>query len=179
MTDPRHAESNAAHNLALLKRFLGCQLAQLNKALEKAKADVAEFTTSLDAGRCSCGGGEELAAVEESQKCLRPSGFRSRGFRKAFPGGVEDVRRRAELWGRCIHSRRVSFVGARHRHISQDSKWCQWSRLAKKELCRACSPRLAHSEIWKFEAGTGEDPFAKVKGVITDLFGRLQGGGFD
>ena len=44
---------------------------------------------------------------------------------------------------------------------------------------RKSSAALAHlasriPKIWKFETGTGEDPFAKVKGVITDLFGRLQ-----
>ena len=44
----------------------------------------------------------------------------------------------------------------------------------ERTLCRASTARLAHSEIWKFEAETGEDPFAKVKGVFTDLFGRLQ-----
>ena len=59
-------------------------------------------------------------------------------------------------------------------HLAEFEVVSMVRRLAKKELCRACSPRLAHSEIWKFEAGTGEDPFAKVKGVITDLFGRLQ-----
>eukprot|EP00450_Noctiluca_scintillans_P037561 CAMPEP_0194549592 /NCGR_PEP_ID=MMETSP0253-20130528/95285_1 /TAXON_ID=2966 /ORGANISM="Noctiluca scintillans" /LENGTH=308 /DNA_ID=CAMNT_0039397023 /DNA_START=76 /DNA_END=1000 /DNA_ORIENTATION=- len=48
LDDTRHTESHAAHNFAMLKQSLEDQLAQLNKALEKAKGDVAEFTTSLD-----------------------------------------------------------------------------------------------------------------------------------
>ena len=39
LDDTRHAVSNAAHNFAMLKQSLVDQLAQDNKALEKAKAD--------------------------------------------------------------------------------------------------------------------------------------------
>ena len=49
LDDTRHTESNAAHSFSLLQQSLGDQFAQLNNALKKAKADVAEFTTSLDA----------------------------------------------------------------------------------------------------------------------------------
>ena len=66
---PRHAESNAAHNLAIVKKSLEDQLAKANKALEKAKADVARITTSLDAGRDALAVAEErLAAVERSRR---------------------------------------------------------------------------------------------------------------
>ena len=48
-------------------------------------------------------------------------------------------------------------------------------RLAKEEHS-ALLPHLASriSAILKFSAGTGEDPFAKVKGLITELISRLQ-----
>ena len=46
LDDTRHAESNAAHNFSMLQQSLEDQLAQLNRALKKAKAD--EYTTSLD-----------------------------------------------------------------------------------------------------------------------------------
>ena len=42
----RLAELNAAHTFALLKHSKEDQLAQDNKALEKAKADRTEFRTS-------------------------------------------------------------------------------------------------------------------------------------
>ena len=52
--DTRHAESNAANNFSMFQQSLEDQLAQDNKAnstglFTRAKADVAEFTTSLDA----------------------------------------------------------------------------------------------------------------------------------
>ena len=62
--DTRHAESNAAHNFSMLQLFLEDQLAQLNRALKKAKADVAEFTASLDA---------EKADLVEAEKSLSAS----------------------------------------------------------------------------------------------------------
>ena len=48
MTHPRHAESNAAYSLALLKQSSGCQVAQFNKASDQAKADVVEFSVASD-----------------------------------------------------------------------------------------------------------------------------------
>ena len=54
------------------KQFLEDQLAHFNKALEKA--DVAEFTTSLDVGRDALAEAEKsLAAGEESQDASRSS----------------------------------------------------------------------------------------------------------
>ena len=55
----RHAESNAAHNFALLKQSLD-QLTQDIKALTKAKVDNSEFASSLEAERA------DLAEAEKS-----------------------------------------------------------------------------------------------------------------
>ena len=44
-----HAESNAAHNFALLRQSLEDQLALDNKALTKAKAVNSKFASSLEA----------------------------------------------------------------------------------------------------------------------------------
>ena len=55
-----HAESNAAHNFALLKQSLEDQLTQDNKALTKTKADNSEFASSLEAERA------DLAEAEKS-----------------------------------------------------------------------------------------------------------------
>merc|ERR1719414_2422993 len=51
LDDTRHAESNAAHNFAMLKQSLEDQLAQDNKALEKGKTAKAEFATALEEGK--------------------------------------------------------------------------------------------------------------------------------
>ena len=57
----RHAESNAAHKFSMFQLFLEDQLAQLNRALKKAKLDVAEFTASL---------GAEKGDLVEAEKSL-------------------------------------------------------------------------------------------------------------
>jgi len=57
----RHAELDAAHNIALLKHSLEDELAQDNKTLEKAKAGRTEFRTSLAAGK---------ADLQEAEKSL-------------------------------------------------------------------------------------------------------------
>ena len=57
------AHATPGRDFASLKQFLEDQLAQLNKALEKAKEDVAEFTTKLVAGRDSFA--EELKAFHQ------------------------------------------------------------------------------------------------------------------
>ena len=45
LDDIRHAKSIATHNFAVLMQSLDNQLAQIDKDLEKAKADVTNFTT--------------------------------------------------------------------------------------------------------------------------------------
>ena len=45
----RHAESNAAHNFALLRQSLEDQLAQDSTALDRVEADRTMFATSLAA----------------------------------------------------------------------------------------------------------------------------------
>ena len=48
-------------------------------------------------------------------------------------------------------------------------------KLAKKEHSAALAQLASRiSAIMKFGAGAGEDPFAKVKGLITELINRLQ-----
>ena len=57
--DTRHSWSNAAHNFEMLKQSFEDQLTQLDTDLDKANANEAEFTTSLEVGevdlwRLSC-----------------------------------------------------------------------------------------------------------------------------
>ena len=84
------------------------------------------------------------------------------------------MRRREELRGRCS-LQESSLVGARHRHTSQVSNGCQWSGGSSRKNSAALSQLASRfSEVWRFDAGAGEDPLAKVKGVFTDSFGRCR-----
>ena len=68
LDDTRHAESNAAHNFSMLQQSLEDQFAQLNRALKKAKADVAEFTTSLDVEKTDLVEAEKSLTASVSRK---------------------------------------------------------------------------------------------------------------
>ena len=63
LDDTRRAVSNAAHNFAMLKQSLEDQLAQDNKALEKAKAYQLVANS----------GGGEMASLEASQAASKNS----------------------------------------------------------------------------------------------------------
>ena len=62
------------YSSAALKQSLEDQLAQFNKALEKAKADVTEVTTLLDAGKA------DLAKAEKSLAALVTLHTSEKGF---------------------------------------------------------------------------------------------------
>jgi len=190
LDDTRHAESNAAHNFALLKQSLEDQLAQLNKDLEKAKADVAEFTTSLDAGKADLAEAEKsLAALVASQAASKSSCVQVASDHEAsVKAFAEELKALAD----ATHVLQSETGGAEGQTYSlfqeSSSAGLQTSthlagsevvtlvrRLAKKEHSAALAQLASRiSAIMKFGAGSGEDPFAKVKGLITDLISRLQ-----
>ena len=75
----RHAELNVAHNFALLKQSLEDQLAQDNKALEKAKADRVQYIFG-------CRKSADLLEAEKSLVAVQASDAACAGV-KGFVGG--------------------------------------------------------------------------------------------
>jgi len=190
LDDTRHAESNAAHNFAMLKQSLEDQLAQLNKDLEKAKADVAEFTTSLDAGKADLAEAEKsLAALVASQAASKSSCVQVASDHEAsVKGFAEELKALADAT-QVLQSETGGAEGQTYSlfqesssaglqtstHLAGSEVVTLVRRLAKKEHSAALAQLASRiSAIMKFGAGSGEDPFAKVKGLITDLISRLQ-----
>ena len=190
LDDIRHAESNAAHNFAMLKQSLEDQLAQLNKALEKAKADVAEFTTSLDAGKADLAEAEKsLAALVASQAASKSSCVQVASDHEASVKGFAEELKALEDATHVLQSETGGAEGQTYSlfqesssaglqtstHLAGSEVVAVVRRLAKKEHSAALAQLASRiSAIMKFGAGSGEDPFAKVKGLITDLISRLQ-----
>jgi len=190
LDDTRHAESNAAHNFAMLKQSLEDQLAQLNKDLEKAKADVAEFTTSLDAGKADLAEAEKsLAALVASQAASKSSCVQVASDHEAsVKGFAEELKALADAT-QVLQSETGGAEGQTYSlfqesssaglqtstHLAGSEVVTLVRRLAKREHSAALAQLASRiSAIMKFGAGSGEDPFAKVKGLITDLISRLQ-----
>ena len=107
----RHAELNVAHNCPLLKQSLEEQLAQDNKALEKAKADRTEFSTSLAA---------EKADLQEAEKSLvAVQAFDAAcGGVKGFPGSDSS----SSIRDFC--SSGTDVLAARFSHLCCLEVWC-------------------------------------------------------
>ena len=116
--------------LAVLKQALEDQLAQFNKALERAKADVTEFTTLLDAGKADLAKAEKsLAALVWSQASVKgfveesmelagatPCSFRRRGGAE----GLTYLLFQEARQGRTLcHARSARYV-----HFRNLTVWC-------------------------------------------------------
>jgi len=190
LDETRHAESNAAHNFALLKQSLEDQLKQDNKALTKAKADNSEFASSLEAERADLAEAEKsLAAVLASEAASKNSCAQVAADHevsvKAFAEELKALADATQVLksetgaaeGHTYSLFQVSsFSGV---HTTVDLKGFEVvtmvRRLAQKEHSAALSQLASRiSVVMKFGAGAGEDPFAKVKELITELIDRLQ-----
>eukprot|EP00450_Noctiluca_scintillans_P002421 CAMPEP_0194482150 /NCGR_PEP_ID=MMETSP0253-20130528/4235_1 /TAXON_ID=2966 /ORGANISM="Noctiluca scintillans" /LENGTH=688 /DNA_ID=CAMNT_0039321673 /DNA_START=47 /DNA_END=2116 /DNA_ORIENTATION=+ len=190
LDETRHAESNAAHNFALLRQSLEDQLAQDNKALEKAKADRAEFSTALAAEKADLAESEKsLTAVEASQAASKSSCAQVASDHEVSVAAFEaELKAMAEAT-QVLQSETggaegqtyslfqvISDTGLR---TTTDLKGFEVvmmvRRLAQKEHSAALAQLASRiSAVMKFGAGAGEDPFLKVKDLITDLITRLQ-----
>ena len=179
LDDTRHTESNAAHNFLLLQQSLEDQLAQLNRALKKAKADVAEFTTSLDAEKADLVEVEKsLSSSVESQVASKSSCVQVASEHEAPVNCfAEEMKALADATqvlqpetGGAEGQFRFRDVDTPRRIRSGDSG--KASRQGRT-LRLAPSSRLAHFgnlEVWCWD---WRGQFVKVKGLITELISRL------
>ena len=103
----------------VLKQSLEDQLAQFNKALENAMADVTEFTTLLDAGKADLAKAEKsLAALVTSQASVNV--FVEESTKLAGAKHVLQSETGGTEGQTCLLFQESSSVVQRLRHISQD-----------------------------------------------------------
>ena len=165
----------------MLQQSLEDQLAQLNRALMKANADLAEFTTPLDAEKADLVEAEKsLSASVESHAARKSSSVQGASEHEApVKVFVEEVKSVGWPMRRMCSNRRRELRGSSgsetSTHLAGSVVVTVVRRLAKEEHSSSL-PHLASriSATLKFGAGTGVDPLAKVKGLITELISRLQ-----
>jgi hypothetical protein len=190
LSDLRKAETSAAHNFNMLKTSLEDQLAYDSKSMDDEKAgkaaaeqekataegdlagtvkDLAEAEKGLGTAQTTCmsvaadheatvrSRAEELAALAKAKQILSEttSGAVEETYSLLEEGAVSTLRTHADLANAEI----VNLV----------------KKLAKKYHSTALSQLASKiSTVVKYGAMTGEDPFAKVKGLIMDLITRLE-----
>jgi len=190
LSDLRKAESNSAHNFNMLKTSLDASIANGNKELGEEKAaksaseeeksvaegdlagtvkDLADGKAALATAQSSCmtvaadheatvkSRSEELAVIAKAKEILESTtaGAVEQTYSFMQIATVSRIRTRADL----AHVEVVSLV----------------KRLAEKNHSKALEKLASQIQVlMQYGAKFGDDPFAKVKGLIQDLIARLE-----
>jgi hypothetical protein len=190
LSDTRKAETNAAHNYKMLKTSLDDSIAAETKDLAEEKAakaaaeelkatsegdlamtakDLAEAEEALATAQSTCmtvaadheatvtGRKEELAVIAKAKEILSSTttGAVGQTYSLLQETATSRLRTRADL----AHMEVVGLIKS----------------LARKNHSRSLEKLASQIQVlMQYGAKFGDDPFAKVKGLITDLITRLE-----
>jgi len=188
LSDLRKAETNARHNHEMMAQSLEAQKANDAKHLEEEKSAKAEAqevkataegelettvkgiktsTEELESTQAACmttaadheasihGRDEELKVIAQAKKILEETSAGAVSQTYSFA----QLSARAQTSSSLAHSRVVSMV----RKLAQKQHSAALAQLASRIASFA-----------KYGAANGEDPFAKVKGLIEDMIAKLE-----
>jgi len=190
LSDARKAESNAAHNYDMLKTSLEGSIASETKDMEEEKAAKAEaeelkatseadlsgtskdlstaegelataqstcMTSAADHEATVAARKEELAVIAKAKEIIQETTGGAAGQTYGFiqESATSRLRTRADL----AHMEVVGLI----------------KNLAKRHHSRSLAKLASQIQVlMQYGAKFGDDPFAKVKGLITDLIVRLE-----
>jgi len=184
LADIRKAENNAKHNFDMLKQSLEDQIGADTTDLKQQKSDLA----AAEEGQATSEGDlsvtkKELAAARNdlataSSECMQVAGDHE----------VVTAARNEEL--AVIAKAKKALVETSSGGVDQTYSFLQVSNraLLKSSEVVAVIKKLAHDQHSsalaqlasriaaeaKFGAGIGGDPFGKIKGLISDMIGKLE-----
>jgi len=188
LADVRKAETNAAHNYDMLKQSLTDQVGADNKdkddetsaknAAEETKAtaegdltntvkDLADASNALEVANTNCmsvaadheatvlSRNEELKAIGVATKILHETSGGAAGQAYGFLQINSQLKTRADL----MNAEVVTVV----------------KQLAQKQHSSALAQLASRIEaVVRYGASAGEDPFVKIKGMISDMITKLE-----
>merc|ERR1719171_683812 len=189
LSDLRKAEANSAHNFAMLKQSLEMQAAADEKDLGEEKVAKAEAEESKAAAE-----GEPSATVKDladAEKALAQAGANcmqlATDHEATVAGRTAELKAIAEA-KKILESTTSGAVGQTYSLLQLTARSKMQTRadlanaevvsLVKKLAKEQHSTALAQlasriSAVMRYGAASGEDPFAKVKGLITSMIDRL------
>jgi chromosome segregation ATPase len=190
LADLRKAEQNSAHNFDMLKQSLTDQLAADNKdkddetnaknAAEETKAtaegdlsntvkDLADASNALEIANSNCmqvaadheatvnSRNAELAAIDKATQILK----------ETSSGAVSQSYSFAQINTRSTFKTRADLANAEVATVVK--------RLAKAQHSQALAQLASRIEaVARYGTGAGEDVFAKIKGMISDMIAKLE-----
>jgi chromosome segregation ATPase len=187
LADLRKAESSAKHNFNMLKQSLEDQMAADNKDLSEEKADKAAAAE----GKAGAEGDLEVTTkqLEDSKKALETASSTCMQVAADHQATVAAREEELKVLAKAIEllkstttgavDETYSFLQRSQIHSSGDLAQTEAIALVRKlsrEHHSAALSQLASrlSAVVRYGAANGDDIFAKVKGLISDLISRLE-----
>jgi len=188
LSDLRKAEANAAHNYAMLKQSLEDQMSQDNKDMDGAKANKA----AAEESKATAEG--DLSATEEDLKAAKSEleTANANCMTVAADHEATVASRDAELKviaeaKKILEETSAGAVSQTYSLLQTQTTLQTHADLAKSEVVQLVKKlaREQHSAalaqlasrigaVMRYGAANGDDPFAKVKGLITDMISKLE-----
>jgi len=188
LSDLRKAESNAAHNYSMLKQSLEDQLAADNKDLDREKAAKSAATE----GKATAEGdlsvtvadlqGAKTALETASSTCMEVASDHEATV-KARDEELSVIAKATEILkettsgaeGQTYSLLQVESKLQTHADLARNEVLALVKKLAREHHSAALAQLASRiSAVVKYGSGAGEDPFAKIKGLISDMIAKLE-----
>jgi len=184
LADLRKAEGNAKHNFNMLKQSLTDSITADNTDLSQTKTALAE----AEEGKATAEGdlsvtSKDLANAQEelgtaSTECMSVAAdheatVKSRNEELAVIAKAKQILQEA-VGGASSFVQTSSSITSRT-DLRNSEIVVLLKNLAKKQHSSALAQLASRVEaVAKYGSSAGEDPFAKIKGLITDMIGKLE-----
>merc|ERR1719434_311170 len=192
LADLRKAETNTQHNFAMLKQSLEDSIA----ADTKAKDEAAAAKAAAEEGKATAEGDlamtekalddAKTALAEANAGCIQVAA----DHQTTVTGRTEELTALAQAKkileetssgavGQAYSLLQVSTQAGTQMRSTSDLANAELVNLVKKLAREHHSAALAQlasriAAVYKYSASSGDDPFVKVKGLITDLIAKLE-----
>jgi len=190
LSDLRKAEVNTRHNFKMLKQSLEDQAAADTKAMEEEKADRA----AAQEGKAAAEGDLEITSKELASSQQQLSTCRATCMQVAADHEATVAARKEELQVIAQAKKIVSdssagavsqtysflqvesgFKMQTHADLAGSEVIVAVKRLAKQQHSSALAQLASRiAAVARYGASNGEEPFAKIKGLIQDMISKLE-----
>jgi hypothetical protein len=190
LADLRKAESNAAHNYDMLKQSLTDQIGADNKdkadetsaknAAEETKAtaegdltntvkDLADASNALEVANTNCMqvAADHEATVQSRNEELKAIATATKILHETSGGAVDQAYGFLQVNSNSGLRTRADLSNAEVVNVVK--------KLAQKQHSTALAQLASRIEaVVRYGSSAGEDPFVKIKGMISDMIGKLE-----
>merc|ERR1719215_914913 len=184
LADLRKAESSAAHNFAMTKQALEDQAAADGKdkddeTARKSGAEETKATAEGDLGNTA----KDLADAQDALQVANSNCIQVAGDHETTVASRKEEIKAIDTATKILKDTSSGAVGATYSFLQIQTRSDLTNaevvntvkNLAKKEQSKALAQLASRIEaVIRYGSQAGEDPFAKVKSMITDMLAKLE-----